>query len=410
MNKVTDILSFINKHDVKYIKVSIIDILGGKKSVELPLSCLDDVRKNQVKCDSSSILGGRKVNDSDMSIIIDESSASLASDKTLEIYGSLAENDGTFYELDSRYSLIKQMKVLQRRGYVLNVGLEPEFYLIDKESLEPIDNLSYFSLEEDDISAKVRREAATLLLNEGYVVGPYHHEVGPGQCEINFSYADALNSSDRLFRYKEIIKSVAKRLNCIATFLPKPFLDLPGSGMHLNCSLSNLDGKNVVGDKDNIISPVAKQFIDGILFHSKALTAFSCTISNSYLRLHSSFEAPGKIYSSFNDRTAAIRIPYTSTIEKRRFELRFVDNSANLYLLLSAIIASGLDGLDHPGRKYDETKLNEELPHTLKESLFELEADEVIKNALGKELIDTYSKIKAEEDYNYPLNVLMKTM
>ncbi len=409
MNKVTDILSFINKHDVKFIKVSIIDILGCKKSVELPVSSLEDIRKNQVKCDSSSIVGGRDANDSDMNIIIDESSASLANDCTLEIYGSLGVDNKTMYSLDSRYVLLKQMKILMSRGYQLNVGLEPEFYLVDKENLEPIDNLTYFSFEENDLSALIRRKAATALLNEGYVIGPYHHEVGPGQCEINFSYADAMNSADRLYRYKEIIKSVARTEGCIATFLPKPFDDLPGSGMHLNCSLSDLNGKNLIIDEQtNNLSVIAKRFIDGILFHAKSLCAFSCTINNSYERLHSNMESPSKISCLLNDRTAAIRIPYSSSREKSRFEIRFVDNSANLYLLLAGIIAAGLDGIDHPGREYNTNSVEENLPHSLKEALYELSNDELMINALGKDLVNRYTQEKIKEDYSTPLNVLIR--
>ncbi len=408
MNKVTDILSFVNKHDIKFVKVSIIDLLGQKRSVELPISCLADVRNNHLKCDSSSILGGKSVHNSDMNIKIDESSSSLSSDCTLEIYGSLVESDGTPYELDSRYILEKQLQIFKNRGYFLNVGLEPEFYLVDQEKLEPIDALSYFSLEEDDLSALIRRKAALALLNEGYVIGPYHHEVGPGQCEINFSYADALNAADRLYRYKEIIKSVARSEGCRATFLPKPFSDLPGSGMHLNCSISDEQGKNLIYNPydEKGISPLANRFISGILYHSKAITAFACTISNSYLRLHSNLEAPGDINFSYNDRTAAIRIPEAS-VDKKRFEIRYVDNTANLYLLLSSIIVAGLDGIDHPNRLFDNKK-KEELPHTLEEALFELSNDELISSSLGKDLIDRYTKIKKEENYDIPMSVAIK--
>lgn len=401
MNKVTDVLSFVNKHDVKFIRVSIIDLLGQKRSVELPMSSLTEVRMNRVMCDSSSIKGGSLTEDSDRAIKVDESSAALSSDGTLEIYGSLYDKKGNYVSTDSRFILNRQVQILQTRGYTMNVGLEPEFYLLSEDNLEPIDSEEYFSLESGDLSAKIRRSAVENLMKEGYLIGPFHHEVGPGQCEINFAFADAVTAADRLYRYKEIIKQTASSNESIATFYPKPFKDLPGSGMHLNCSLASLSGVNMFYDPNNVehLSTLSRQAVSGLLYHSPALCALACTIENSYNRLHSGLEASGKIFWSHLNRSAALRIP-SATAEKTRIELRYVDNTSNLYLLLAGIIASILDGIDHPLREFDKDESQNkvlELPHSLGEALEFLSKDEIIVNALGKETIEKYINYKSQE-------------
>lgn len=399
MNKVTDVLSFVNKHDVRFIRVSIIDILGQKRSVELPLSSLSEVRLNRVMCDSSSIRGGSTGVDSDRAVKVDESSAALASDGTLEIYGSLIDQHGRYMPTDSRYLLNRQIQILQKRGYQLNVGLEPEFYLLTTDTFEPIDSDDYFALGSDDLSARIRRLSVENLMKEGYLIGPFHHEMGPGQGEINFAFADAVTASDRLYRYKEIIRHTAASQNSIATFYPKPFKDLPGSGMHLNCSFASLSGVNMFYDEKcpYHLSSLARQAASGLLYHAPALCALACTIENSYLRLHTGQEAPGKIFWSHLDRSAALRIPLASA-EKTRIEIRFVDNTANLYLLLAAVVASCLDGVDHPLKVYDDDESPAkivELPHSLGEALDYLRKDEVITSALGTETIEKYCDLKS---------------
>lgn len=401
MNKVTDVLSFVNKHDVKFIRLTIVDIIGSKRSVELPLSSLNDVLSGRVMCDSSSLKGGSSTDDSDRAITIDESSAALSSEGILEIYGSLRPNCEDDDIVDSREILKKKTKILDRRGFSLNVGLEPEFYLLDKETLEPIDSGDYFSLTPFDQGAKIRREAARKLMDEGYLIGPFHHEVGPGQCEINFAFDEAVAVADRLFRYKEIIRSTAFENHAIACFKPKPFMDLPGSGMHLNCSLARKDGSNAFYDESEAhnISYLTYQFINGVLSHARALTALACTTANSYKRLHSGMEAPGSVYWSYLDRCAAIRIPSASQ-EKTRIELRFVDNSANLYLLLAGIIAAGLEGLDKTSQLIDFSKKNNhllELPRTLEEALNCLREDSLMVDTLGGKAIEQYVKYKLPE-------------
>lgn len=401
MNKVTDVLSFVNKHDVKFIRLTIVDIIGTKRSVELPLSSLSDAMMGRVMCDSSSLKGGSSTDDSDRAIIIDESSAALSSEGILEIYGSLKPNSSDDDIVDSREILKRAIKILDRRGYRLNVGLEPEFYLLNKNTLEPIDSGDYFSLTPFDLGATIRREAARSLMDEGYLIGPFHHEVGPGQCEINFAFDEALAVADRLFRYKEIIKSTAFKHNAIASFKPKPFKDLPGSGMHLNCSLARKDGVNAFFDDKEVhnISRLTYQFIGGILSHVRPLTSLACTTANSYKRLHSGMEAPGQVYWSYLDRGAAIRIPSASK-EKTRIELRFVDNSANLYLLLAGIIAAGLEGMDRTEQLIDYSKKNQnqhELPHTLSEALASLKDDHLMTETLGKKVIEQYLRYKMPE-------------
>ena len=387
--------SLIRENNISFLRISIVDILGEKRSIEFPASALKDIYNNLVKCDGSSLCGIGTADNSDRVICLDENSHYFISDNTLEIFGFLQEENEETTVFDPREILNKQIKILNSKGYFLNVGIEPEFYIVDEETLDPIDDGTYFSIRQDQKSTYLRKICVENLLKRNFNVSSFHHEVGPGQNEINYLFSDPMSIADTFYIYKETIKETALKNKCIATFLPKPFKGLPGSGMHINCSIWNFKKKNMFYDETNEhhFSDFGINFTNGILRHIKALTALSATIDNSYLRLHSGLESPSGIFYSFNDREAAIRIPSTKQ-SRTRIELRFVDSTAQLYLLLAGIISAGIDGLEHPLRKGDE---NDILPKGLLESLKYLEEDEILNNCFGRKIIQKYIYEKKKE-------------
>ena len=312
-------------------------------------------------------------------------------------YGSVtAEVDWDSFEekYDSKISY-KKKNLLNKLERFLWDDRSPMNFLEGNVSVSIENDGTYFSIRQDQKSTYLRKICVENLLKRNFNVSSFHHEVGPGQNEINYLFSDPMSIADTFYIYKETIKETALKNKCIATFLPKPFKGLPGSGMHINCSIWNFKKNNMFYDETNEhhFSDFGINFTNGILRHIKALTALSATIDNSYLRLHSGLESPSGIFYSFNDREAAIRIP-SAKQSRTRIELRFVDSTAQLYLLLAGIISAGIDGLEHPLRKGDE---NDILPKGLLESLKYLEEDEILNNCFGRKIIQKYIYEKKKE-------------
>ena len=311
---------------------------------------------------------------------------------------------------DPRSNLRAQLKKLADYGFTtFNLGPEPEFYLFKRDddgrpTMELGDHGGYFDLAPVDLQEKVRREMVIELEDYGFDIEASHHEVGPGQHEIDWKYSDALAACDYIQTFKILVKSVAKRHGLYATFMPKPVYGIAGSGMHFNLSLFKGD-KNAFYDSqdERQLSKEAYHFIGGLLKYAPAYTAICNPLVNSYKRLVDGFEAPVYIAWSEKNRSPLVRIP-TARGLSTRVEVRSIDPSANPYLALSVLLAAGLRGIEEevdPGQPihrniYAMTRQERydlgiyDLPHTLGEALKELEDEPVMVEALGDHIVNNF--------------------
>ena len=334
------------------------------------------------------------------------------------------------FEGDPRGTLKRMLAKLDERGWVYNVGPEPEFFLFkgtDGGSVHPVphDTGSYFDFSAFDEAAVVRNALMDALGTMGLEVEVGHHEVALGQHEIDFRFADALKTADNVFTLKYTVKAIAAQHGLTASFMPKPVFGINGSGMHCHQSLfDKKSGANLFFDANDEahLSTTAYAFIAGQLAHARALAAVVAPTVNSYKRLVPGYEAPVYIGWAQKNRSALIRIPrYTEGRDKAvRAELRFPDPSANPYLAFTVMLAAALDGIDkkleapkplnninlyHLDAKERKKLGVKELPGSLAEALGELEKDEVLKAALGTETYEAFVNAKRQEWDDYRLSV-----
>ena len=421
-----EILKNALSENVKYIKLQFTDMLGTIKSVEIPLSKLEDSLDGKTMFDGSSIEGFVRIKEADMYLkpdydtwIILPDSNDSKNERMASIICDVYLPNGLPFPGDSRILLKKSLAKLKERGFdSFKIGVEPEFYLFKKEcgKLSFSDHSSYFDVAPIDSSEKFRRQIVLELERLGFQVEASHHEVGPGQNEINFKYDDALKTCDRIQMYKQVVKQVAERNGLIATFMPKPFDGFPGNGMHLNCSLMDENKQNLFYDENDPmkLSLLCRKWITGILLHSREISLITNPTVNSYKRLVPGFEAPCYICWSDANRSAMIRIP---SIRKMgtRCEIRNVDPSCNPYLAAIAILEAGLDGIDHDYQLiepvYDNIyELNENqrkqigvnnLPENLKEAIDEFKNSSFMKEIFHEHLFDKYIQAKELEWESY---------
>ncbi len=314
---------------------------------------------------------------------------------------------------------------MKKAGFTsFNIGPEPEFFLFKMdENGEPTlhlnDKGSYFDMAPMDLGENCRREIVLTLEEMGFDVEAAHHEVAPGQHEIDFKYADALAAADNIQTFKLVVKTVARKYGLYATFMPKPLSGINGSGMHLNMSLFD-DKGNTFYDKNGEleISQEAYYFLGGLLKHARSFTAVCNPIVNSYKRLVPGYEAPVYVAWSGSNRSPLIRIP-SARGNSTRLELRSVDPTANPYLAIACVLEAGLDGLRNkiePEHSIDRNiyRMDAEerqkshitnLPDTLHNALKDLSADETMKKALGEHLYNSFIEAKNLEYDSYRTQV-----
>lgn len=419
-----EILKNAKEENVKYIRLCFTDIHGVIKNVEIPGRILEDALDNQVMFDGSSIDGFVRIQEADMYLRPDYDTWMILSWEQTT-YGKVAMlicdiylPDGTAFVGDPRGNLKRNLEKMHEFGFSsLNLGVEPEFFLfkLDEKgepTLEFNDNGGYFDLAPVDGAEDCRRDIVLELEKIGFLMEASHHEVAPGQHEINFQFNSALEASDKLQVFKLVVKNVAKRHGLHATFMPKPISHINGSGMHVNCSLNDMKGNNAFEDVNGEIglSDVAKYWIAGIMKHARGFTALTNPTINSYKRLVPGYEAPCYVSWSDANRSAMIRIP-AKRGRATRTEIRSVDPSANPYLAFAAILASGLDGIENKldckervyinlyelDREEREAMGIENLPENLKDSVKALKRDAVVRESLGNHIYEKFTVAKKKE-------------
>ncbi|MED4345939.1 type I glutamate--ammonia ligase [Heyndrickxia coagulans] len=418
-----DILKNAEEQNVKFIRLQFTDILGTIKNVEIPLSQLEKALDNKIMFDGSSIEGFVRIEESDMYLYPDYDTWVIfpwtaEKGKVARLICDIYNPDGTPFEGDPRNNLKRVLKEMEELGFTsFNLGPEPEFFLFklnekNEPTLELNDNGGYFDLAPTDLGENCRRDIVLELEEMGFEIEASHHEVAPGQHEIDFKYADAVRACDNIQTFKLVVKTIARKHGLHATFMPKPLFGVNGSGMHSNLSL--FKGKeNAFYDPNDAklqLSDTAYQFIAGIIKHAPNFTAVTNPTVNSYKRLVPGYEAPCYVAWSARNRSPLMRIPASRGLSTR-VEVRSVDPSANPYLALAVLLKAGLDGIANKLQApepvdrniYVMTKEEREeagivdLPGTLLQALENLKSDEVMVDALGDHIIEHFLEAKEIE-------------
>jgi len=425
-----DIIRLIKENDVKFIRLQFTDIFGILKNVAITSEQIEKALDNKCMFDGSSIEGFVRIEESDMYLRPDLNSFVIypwrpQNGKVARLICDVYNPNGTPFEGDPRFALKRALKCAEEMGYdTFNVGPECEFFLFltdseGKPTTITHDNGGYFDLGPVDLGENARRDMCLALEEMGFEIEASHHEVAPGQHEIDFKYADALTAADNILAFKLVVKTIAQRHGLHATFMPKPIYGISGSGMHVNASLSK-NGKNAFFDKDDPLqlSQDAYYFIGGIIKHIKSITAIINPNVNSYKRLVSGYEAPVYVAWSSSNRSPLLRIP-ASRGASTRVEVRSPDPSCNPYLALAVILSAGLDGIKNkltppPAMDKNIYEMSEEerlengiesLPASLEEAIALMKANPYIKEILGDHIFDKYIKAKTAEWDDYKTKV-----
>ncbi|MDT0159286.1 MULTISPECIES: type I glutamate--ammonia ligase [Bacillus] len=417
-----DIKRIAEEENVKFIRLQFTDILGTIKNVEIPISQLEKALDNKMMFDGSSIEGFVRIEESDMLLYPDLSTWvvfpwTAEKGKVARLICDIYNPDMTPFDGDPRNNLRRILDEMKDLGFTdFNLGPEPEFFLfkLDQQgepTLELNDNGGYFDLAPTDLGENCRRDIVLELEEMGFEIEASHHEVAPGQHEIDFKYADALTACDQIQTFKLVVKTIARKHGLHATFMPKPLFGVNGSGMHCNMSLFN-EGKNSFYDTTGNLelSDTARQFIAGIIKHAPAFTAVTNPTVNSYKRLVPGYEAPCYVAWSARNRSPLIRIPASRGMSTR-VEVRSVDPAANPYLAMAVLLKAGLDGIKNkltPPAPVDRNiyVMNkeervaegiEDLPATLAQALDQLKSNEIMVSALGEHIFEHFIEAKEIE-------------
>lgn len=420
-----DIIRMVHEQDVEFIRMQFTDIFGQLKNVAITASQIEKAVDNQIMIDGSSIEGFVRIEESDQYLRPDLDSFAILPwrpqhGKVARLICDVYNPDGTPFIGDPRGALKRVLKKAADMGYSFNVGPELEFFLFEtdeqgKPTTRTGDEAGYFDLGPLDHGESTRREICMALEAMGFEIEASHHEVAAGQHEIDFKYADALTTADRIMTFKLAVKSISQKNGLHATFMPKPVFGINGSGMHTNMSLFK-DGRNVFFDESDPrkLSKIAYSFIAGILTHVKGMAAITNPLVNSYKRLVPGYEAPCYLAWSASNRSALIRIP-AARGQATRVELRCPDPACNPYLTLAVCLAAGLDGIEKGMTPPEETTENifamdaetraakgiDSLPGSLSESVDAMEKDAVVAEALGRHIFDYYTAGKRREWDDY---------
>jgi glutamine synthetase len=421
---------------IRFVQLQFTDIIGHVKAVTIPIHQLEGSVRHGTWFDGSSIEGFTRIAESDQYLMPDMATfAEIPWQRgdgprgTARVICDIYTPRGEPFVGDPRYVLRRQVERARKLGYVVNMGPELEFFLFRRDddgrvAPLPHDLAGYFDFS-TDLAQEVRQDMVDALEAFGIRVEAAHHEVAAGQHEIDFEYADALQTADNAVTFKFALKAIAQQHGLYATFMPKPIHGINGSGMHTHQSLFSIaENRNAFADPDSSygLAPIAKAYMAGILAHARGMIAILAPLVNSYKRLVPGYEAPTYLTWGRTNRSALIRVPMVSpgkSVEGTRIEVRCPDPSSNTYLAFAAMVAAGLDGVEKGlalGEPVEESLFEmdaatiaarsiRELPGTLGEALDELSRDEVIRDALGDHVYSHFVEAKRAEWNEYRTQV-----
>jgi len=418
------LLERMRKDKVRFLRLMFSDIQGSNKNVEVPESQFEKALRGDIMFDGSSIEGFSRIEESDMLLVPDldtyvifpfEESQGKVARLICDVYNA----DHTPFAGCPRLTLRRTIAKLDAMGLRPVCGPEVEFFLFERDrngepTVRTHDAGGYFDLLPVDLGEEARRDIVNVLEALGFEIEAAHHEVAPGQHEIDFKYADALQSADFVMTFKMVVKKIALDYGLHATFMPKPIYGINGSGMHTHQSLFRGD-ENVFYDPDMEyqLSDTARQYIGGVLKHARAFVAITNPLVNSYKRLVPGYEAPVNVAWSERNRSPLARVPERRGVGTR-VEIRIPDPSCNPYLAFAVMLASGHDGIveqidcgppvnknifsmsDREKRRLKITQL----PGDLSQAIAFLKKDAVMRETLGEhvwqQLITHHESVWAE--------------
>jgi glutamine synthetase len=429
MDKQTEfVLRTIEERDIRFVRLWFTDVLGTLKSVAVAPAELEGAFAEGLGFDGSAIEGFARVYESDMLAKPDPATFAVLPWRSegpgvARMFCDILMPDGSPSYADPRWVLKRTLSRAADLGFTFYTHPEVEFFLLKDRPVEgtdpdPVDRYGYFDNSPSAVGYDFRRQAITMLESMGISVEFSHHEGGPGQQEIDLRYADALTTADNIMTFRLVVKEVALEQGVYATFMPKPFRDHPGSGMHTHVSLFE-------GDRNAFYEPgapfqlsgVARSFIAGLLVHAPEITAVTNQWVNSYKRLAGGGEAPAWICWGHNNRSALIRVPMykPSKGNSTRVEFRSVDSACNPYLSFAVILGAGLKGIEEgyelpPGSEDDVWALTEPerralgmkpLPSSLNQAIKEMERSELVAEVLGEHVFEFFLRNKQAEWEEY---------
>jgi len=420
-----NILSTCKKEEVHFLRLQFTDILGMAKNVEVPRAQFEKALDGQVMFDGSSIEGFVRIEESDMLLVPDLATFrifpwSRAVGKVARVICDIHRPNGDEFDGCPRLALKRVTAKAMKMGFAMMSGPEAEFFIFNRDAegnptLTTHDSASYFDMTPMDKGEECRQRIVYALEDMGFEVEAAHHEVAPGQHEIDFRYAEALDTADNIATFRLVVKKIATDMNLHATFMPKPLFGQNGSGMHVHQSL--FKGKKPVFHDPRAkwqLSTTALHYIGGLLRHARGFCAITNPTVNSYKRLVPGYEAPTTVAWSEKNRSPLIRIPDRRGVGTR-CELRMPDPSCNPYLALAVTLAAGLDGVTNkinPGEPVTKNvyKMSQrerrrlkvdELPGDLNEALTELKKSKVVQEALGQHIFTNFVEAKAAAWHEY---------
>ncbi|NCB62805.1 MAG: glutamine synthetase [Clostridia bacterium] len=411
-----EVLEFVDENDVQFIRLGFCDPCGIQKNISVMPEELERAFRDGVSFDASAIRGFGGGARSDLLLFPDPATLTVlpwrpGPGRVVRFYCDVRTPDGQPFARDGRFLLKKVMERFDRLGYGCRVGSECEFYLFQTgEDGEPtgvtMDRGGYLDIAPLDKGENIRRELCLSLAEMGIAPECSHHEQGPGQNEIDFRPGDPLACADNLLTFKSAVKAIAARNGLYASFLPKPLPGAPGSGLHINLSLSK-NGVNLFRSEEDLRGGAFGSFLAGILAFAPELSLFLNPLVNSYERL-GVFEAPRYVSWSPQNRSQLVRIPAAHG-EKMRMELRSPDPAANPYLAFALILAAGLEGLEQglglPAAVDEDlyrapaqiTAALAQLPQTMEEAIKLAEGSTLVHSVLGEEFLNAYLAMKRAE-------------
>lgn len=431
MNQKKSIQDIVAEERIEFIDLQFVDVTGAVKSVTIPASRIQHVEGHRQWFDGSAVESFARVSESDMYLKPDPSTFAVLpwlreGERTARVICDVHAPNGEPFGGDPRFILKSVLRDAEEAGLTYEVGPEVEFFLFRTPigaTLQAHDSASYFDLS-TDLGYQVRKEMVRELQGMNIEVETIHHEVAPGQHEIDIAHGGALPTADAVTTLKWVVSEVAQRHELHASFMPKPIFGVAGSGMHVHQSLGDAPAsKNLFCDASGQygLSDLARHFIAGQLAHARGMSAILAPLVNSYKRLVAGYEAPVHLSWARVNRSALIRVPETApdTPETTRVELRMPDPSCNPYLAFAVMLGAGLDGIARElplPEPVEESlyafgpqrsgKFNVRLlPTNLHEALDELAADEVICDLLGPVLLERFLEAKRMEWEDYRVQV-----
>ncbi|CAB4530726.1 MAG: hypothetical protein RLZZ514_929 [Actinomycetota bacterium] len=429
MDKQRDfVLRTIEERSVKFVRLWFTDVAGTLKSVAIAPAEVEGAFAEGIGFDGSAIEGLARTYEADMLAQPDPSTFQILPwrgeiDPTARMFCDITTPDGAPAAADPRNVLRRALAKASSMGFSFYIHPEIEFYLLKSSQIGPegpipVDNAGYFDNVPGGTAHDFRRRAVSMLEQLGISVEFSHHEGGPGQNEIDLRYADALTMADNIMTFRTVIKEVAIEQGVYATFMPKPFTEHPGSGMHTHMSLFEGDTNAFFDPSSQYhLSKTAKQFIAGLLRHAPEITAVTNQYVNSYKRLWGGGEAPSFVCWGHNNRSALIRVPLykPNKGQSSRIEYRAIDSAANPYLAYALILSAGLKGIEEGYELPSETEDNvwnltdserramgiQPLPQSLDHAIRKLEESELAAEVLGEEVFSYVLANKRREWSEY---------